>query len=220
MSDPEAAGRDGPSEWVEIVNAGSEPIELAGWSIADGNAADVLPSARVEPGAFVVIAGEAAVLPDGVQVVRVADGVIGGGLNNDGDAVSLVSPGGETVDAISFGAEAGGGAPPAPGPGETIGVRAPGGEWATTARPTPGSANEFPEEPTAHATASPARTAGPTRADERREEPLVVVEGGDDGGDNLAWGVLGAASGVGGLSALLLARRHGDTLRRRLRGGR
>ena len=151
LSDPEQSGRDSPFEWVEIINTTTEPISLAGWSIGDGVETDPLPAVIVPPGGYVVVAGKSVQLPPDVAVVRLADGEIGAGLNNSGDTIRLIAPGGNEADAISFGDDDSvfDPPPPAPAAGKTLGIRVPGGDgdgasWALTQRPTPGQPNEFP----------------------------------------------------------------------------
>jgi len=151
---PGGEGRDVDFEWVELVNTGSEAIDLAGWRLGDGAQVDILAAAVVPAGGYAVVAAKAAVLPAGVLVVRVPDGAIGRGINNGGDVLRLAAPDGREVDAISFG---GNGdefspPPPAPGEGETLGLRDPASErgpegWAITLRPTPGAPNLFPASP-------------------------------------------------------------------------
>ncbi len=154
LSDPEEAS-DTASEWVELINTGNEAVELAGWQLGDARLLDTLPPLTVPPGGFVVVAARAAVLPAGVPVVRVPDGTIGGGLNNGGDTLRLLSPAGDEIDLMSYGDDLSvfEPAPAAPGPGRTLGVKVAGGDpagdnWALTDRPSPGAPNSFPPPPT------------------------------------------------------------------------
>ncbi|GIW18661.1 MAG: hypothetical protein KatS3mg064_1818 [Tepidiforma sp.] len=200
MSDPPEPGRDAPFEWVEIVNTGAEPVDLAGWVIADASASDTLPAAVIPPGGYAVIAGASAVLPADVPVVRVPDGEIGNGLGNTGDLLRLRDPAGRTVDEVSFGTRTDVFDPPLPAPeaGETIGLRDSAAEpapenWAVTLRPTPGQPNVFAAAvETAVAGAS---AAGASPQASRAGATLQVEEGGD-GGSVVPWMVLGGLAGI------------------------
>lgn len=214
LADPAEEGRDSPFEWVEIHNWGDAAVALEGWQVGDARAFDTLPVLDVPPGGYVVIAGASAAIPEGVAVARVGDGTIGSGLNNDGDAVQLLAPDGELVDAMSFGAETSvfDPAPPAPAAGGTIGTRIPGGDpdpanWALTLEPSPGSENTFPAEPVS--TAEPARGegGGDGAGDNEDETPGSVVARPRDGVDPVALVVLGGASGAGAVGAAMGLRR-------------
>ncbi|MFN0093269.1 MAG: lamin tail domain-containing protein [Dehalococcoidia bacterium] len=203
LVDPAEAGRDNGFEWVEVRNDGPEPVDLTGWRVGDSRTADVLPSLVVAPGEYVVIAGSDASFPDGVRVVRLADGTIGSGLNNDGDAVRLIDPSGAVVDSVSFGEDktAGPRASRVPGPGETLGLDDAGG-WRVTTRPTPGSPNVLPPLPAA--TAEPGgggpntATASSGTAATPAVRPLVDVTTADEGGSRWLWtAALVAAAGIG-----------------------
>jgi hypothetical protein len=206
MSDPAEPGRDAPTEWLELVNYGEEPIDLAGWRIEDASSGDVLTTAMILPGAYLVVAGGAAAFADDVAVMRVADGEIGNGLANGGDLLRLVHPGGEVVDAISFGEnqavfQPG---PPAPGSGATIGLRAFSGagatSWQTTLRPTPGEPNVFETTGTAVAgvmTAAPAQSGStPSATATTSEGDGPPVEDDDGGGSITPWLILGGLAGL------------------------
>jgi hypothetical protein len=150
MSDPDETGADGTFEWIELMNTSTTTLDTAAWRIGDGKELDTLPAQVVAPGEYLVVGGRSATLPDGVLVVRVADGEIGGGLNNSGDVVRLVSPDGTEADAISYGDDTSvfEPAPPAPGVGATLGARIvesdpDSANWDLTERPTPGRANLF-----------------------------------------------------------------------------
>ena len=221
LADATETGLDRAHEWVELVNAGDEPVSTAGWSIGDDRALDPLPVAEVPPGGFLVVAGAAAVLPEGAAVVRLADGAIGAGLRNDGDAVRLVSPAGALVDAISWGDDGSVFAPPLPAAraGATLGARghgeAPDRErWGTTLAPSPGAPNRFPATAAAAASTEPgdaAASGAATPAFARYER---------DGDSRAPWVALGAAAGagttltliafIGGTRALGERRRRGD----------
>lgn len=223
LADPAEDGRDAPYEWVELVNYGTEPVTLSGWHLGDARELDPLPAVDVPPGGYLIIAAPSAQLPPVATTVVVADGVIGAGLNNDGDAVRLAAPDGELIDAMSFGEDTSvfEPAPPAPEAGGTIAVRIPGADpdasnWGLSVAPSPGQPNAFPAatptpEPSASASAAEPgdRTGddGPTIEDEERDSPLPLI-------------LLGGAGGAGLVGIVLGARRAWPSVQARLPRGR
>jgi hypothetical protein len=207
MSDPAEAGRDGPFEWVELVNVGTEQVDTNGWRLGDGTELDALPPTTVAAGAYLIVAARDAVLPEGITVVRIPDGEIGNSLNNDGDTLRLLAPDGSEVDLISYGDDTAvyDPAPPAPEAGETLGVRVAGADpdasnWAVTLGPTPGEPNIFPAPPSDPVTAvAGARTDG--GLDEGEQPPTIDI--GDPAGSRspVPWIVLGAAATAGAVAA-------------------
>jgi len=161
LSDAAEPGRDGPHEWIEVVNIGPGPVDLDGWLVEDGSARDTLPSVVVPPGGYVLIAGRAAAVPADVLSVVPEDGEIGNGLGNGGDHLRLFAPDGSPVDEMSYGEDSSvfDPAPAAPGPGLSIGAMEAGlatgeAEWHATLQPTPGRPNRFaPPPPAASRTA-------------------------------------------------------------------
>lgn len=79
-------------EWVELWNGGEEPVDLSGWTLDD--AEDGGSTAWTFPDGFVVPAGAFILLRQ--SQTRLA-------LNNGGDAVALIAPGGKTADHIAYG---------------------------------------------------------------------------------------------------------------------
>jgi hypothetical protein len=201
MSDPPPSGRDGDFEWVELVNIGDEPIDLAGWQLSDGNAAVPLGAVVVPAGGYVVVHGPGASLPGDVLKVEVDQ--IGNGLGNTGDLLRLSARGGEVVDEVSFGdnAKVFDPAPSAPDAGQALGVMDPAADpasenWAITLRPTPGEPNIFPPKPSA--TAGAARPGTPeTTAQGPDDRPTLFVQDDEDsGGSTAPWIVLGGLAGI------------------------
>ena len=208
-SDPAEPGRDTAYEWVELVNTGSEPVDLAGWLIGDANELDELPAHVVPPGGFVVIAASEATFSAEVPVVRVPDGDIGRGLNNSGDVIRLVAPGGMEADAVSYGdnASMNSPAPSAPDAGQTL-ARDESGAWRLTIRATPGKPNEFAPiaTRTANAVPRPGSVDAPPaseRGDETQPQGRVQVVESADGGSPVPWILLGAAGGAGAVASAL-----------------
>lgn len=200
MADPAQSGRDAAYEWVELVNIGSEPVDLTGWKLADGTSATELPSLVVPPGGYAVVAGASAELPASALVARPSSGQIGNGLGNTGDLLRLLSPSGEVTDEMSYGdnVKVFDPAPPAPDTAATLAVRDPNGEpasenWAISLRPTPGEANVFPQRaPGTRETTTPEPVAPGSLAG----RPLVAVDEANGGGSVAPWLVLAGIAGV------------------------
>lgn len=145
--DPAPSGSENAFEWIELHNAGEQPVPLAGWQIADNRAADPLPDVTIAPGGFLVVAGERflELFPAYAgPLVTVAS--IGNGLGNSGDRVQLIDAGGTVVDALSYGDDAGILDPPVPpvAAGHSL-ERVPAGvdtdaasDWADQPAPSPG----------------------------------------------------------------------------------
>jgi Lamin Tail Domain len=93
----------GGSEWVELYNAGDEPIVLSGWSLFDNFEGFELAAHVLAPGAYLTVLSSGA-LPTGLRSGLMSPtGTIGNGLANDGDRVLLLDASGRLVDALSYG---------------------------------------------------------------------------------------------------------------------
>ena len=112
---------DAPAgDWVEILNVGAEMVDLAGWSLTN------------EAGATLAIPATTVLAP-GMYLVYYAEE---GGLSFDGGgSVTLLGPGGVTVDGTAW---AGADAPPGSSWGRIPNATGPFMKLAT---PTPGAAN-------------------------------------------------------------------------------
>jgi hypothetical protein len=106
MYDPDGVGPDSDGEWVELYNAGEQPVSLGGWSLADATGADALPAVSVGPHEFVTIAASDSIrqrYPGFAGTLVLVGGRIGNSLGNDGDRLTLRDPSGAIADAISWG---------------------------------------------------------------------------------------------------------------------
>ncbi len=103
------ANRDGRSsphqdEFIELYNAGSRRISLAGWRLGDSGSRSEyfrFPSdAVIEPGSYVVLFGggnpSEFIIP-----VYTDDGTIGNGLTDSGEAIHLINDHGDEVSFLS-----------------------------------------------------------------------------------------------------------------------
>ena len=92
-------------EFVELVNAGVDTVDVGSWTLSDDDsgpaAVYAFPEAvKLAPGARAVLFGGG--VPQGFgSLAFVDDGRIGDGLSNSGDAVLLLDADGDTADAVS-----------------------------------------------------------------------------------------------------------------------
>lgn len=98
------------SEFVELYNYGSTPIDLAGWRLRDNLETDTLQSfgggTILLPGRFAVIVESDydtitgiyhGLIPPEALIMRVDDNTIGNGLGNSGDSIRIIRAIGDTV---------------------------------------------------------------------------------------------------------------------------
>ncbi len=204
---PDVEENEAAHEWVELVNTGAEPVSLAGWLLGDAKQLTPLPAVELPPGGYLVVAGPAAVFPEGTAVVRVASR-IGNGLNNGGEIVRLVDATGATVDLVAYGdQEVWPGAPPAPEEGESLvrwNLELSGPDaWLVALQPTPGRPG--PDIAPAPPDAAPEEPGTPPPRSGPPPPATVVVERGARQGSALPWIVIGAAAGAGAVGAVQLA---------------
>ena len=99
--------RDGyEDEFIELYNADTNPISLAGWRLGDSTSPDThfrFPrDAVIEPGSYVVLFGGGN--PSGFTVpIYTDDGRIGNGLTNKGEDIQLTDDAGNTIAVVSHG---------------------------------------------------------------------------------------------------------------------
>jgi hypothetical protein len=158
---------------VELFNLTGHTVDLTGWRIEDNCGVDYIPGLLLPPHGFAVIAA-AADFRSGFpgftgDVVFVADGNIGNGLNNDGDRISVVDPAGRVVDALSYGSDDTVMSPPCPDTAEGHSLeRLPAGldtdqasDFVDNAAPSPGRALAL-ATPTGSPVPTPVRSPTPT----------------------------------------------------------
>jgi hypothetical protein len=139
-------GPEPAQEWVEIVNDGAAPAELAGYVLVDIGGETPLPAATLEPGRFALIVNETFVEDDGydvapapsTQILRVPK--LGqAGLANGGEPLLLRAPDGDVISRFPPGFK--------PKPGMSVSRRDPREPDASiqaflVTAPTPGQPNE------------------------------------------------------------------------------
>jgi len=108
------ANRDGvrnssDDEFVELINRGPAPVDLAGWSLRDSvEVRHVFPDSVplvLSPGELATVFGGGTPTGFSGLVFTASSGRLS--LNNGGDLVELLAPGGSTQDSHAYGAEGG-----------------------------------------------------------------------------------------------------------------
>lgn len=89
-------------QWVELLNAGPEPMDLQGWSFKKGIQFTVTNSTVLPPGGFLVICRDRGgfVARYGSQIRSLGD--FGGRLSHGGETLQLVNREGRVVDTASY----------------------------------------------------------------------------------------------------------------------
>jgi len=216
LYDPTQPGDEAGGEWLELYNAGGEPVELAGWTLSDNGASDRLPPLTLPPAGFAVVAASEAfrsVYPafDGSLLV-LDGGRIGNGLADKGDRLTLRDSDGRLADALSYGEDSTVLSPPVSGvaAGHSL-ERSPLGhdtdsaaDFVDNPRPSPGTG--------LRRTAVLSATALAPSADDETGPAAESSQSAHSGGVSArAWALMGAglfALGGGlGVGAVLYRRR-------------
>lgn len=115
-------------EWIELFNRGDEAVDLGGWSLSDGVAFTFPEGTSLAPGAFLVVARDAAAMRAAHPDITVL-GDLRGRLGNGGDRLVLVDAVGNPADELRY-ADGGRWPTGADGGGSTLELRDP---WADNA---------------------------------------------------------------------------------------
>lgn len=92
-------------EWVEIVNVGSEPVDVERWVLHDAGASrPKLPSTIIAPGSYLLATSDTAALRASRPILSSAPLIEFAmpTLNNGGDLVVLRNTGGAVVDSVRY----------------------------------------------------------------------------------------------------------------------
>ena len=102
MADPSPQIGLPNNEWIELKNISSAPINLQGWRLGDnGGQSGAMPGFTLSPDSFVIVctgSAAAALSPFGntISVTSFPS------LNNDGEELFLIAPGGQTIHAVDY----------------------------------------------------------------------------------------------------------------------
>lgn len=101
LMNPKAVS-DTAGEWLEIYNAGTAPVDLSGWTLADdgSDSHKITTSVTVAPGAYAVLARDKSTTSNGgvTAVYQYAKYYLG----NSGDEVVLKDKNGLLVDRVAY----------------------------------------------------------------------------------------------------------------------
>jgi hypothetical protein len=105
------AGPEPAQEYVELLNLGSQAVDLAGWQLDDGDdgvGVNLLPAGKLAPGRRAVVVGKGykpgSLDPSpvsGALLVRLDRALGDSGLSNAGEVIVLRDPQGRVVSAYS-----------------------------------------------------------------------------------------------------------------------
>lgn len=210
LYDPETEDRDAAHEWVELYNAGSEPLELEGWSITDNFSTDALPDLRLDAGGFGVLAASEHFQEDWPDydgpLAVLDDGRLGNGLSNLGDCLILRDAERRIVDALSYGEDSSLLEPPVPAvPADHSLERRPAGHDTDSAEDFVDNPHPSPGFGLAGSGATPTATLV-SEVSSTAWEPAQSSGGAGWWPWALAGGL--AASGLGAGTALVVRRRR------------
>ena len=93
-----------PGDWFEAVNTGEESVNLAGWSIRDGNPENLttLGEIVVQPGECVVFASDSFLFSGAFSTLPPATRSLSFNLSDSGDEITLADPSGTTADTLRY----------------------------------------------------------------------------------------------------------------------
>ena len=99
--DPSSVFRENDEEWIELVNRSEETVDLSGWRIRDGIRYDFHQGVALEPGAFLVVAKDAAALARKYPEIAIV-GDFRGTLANGDDRTELQDALGNPADVVHY----------------------------------------------------------------------------------------------------------------------
>ncbi|MCC7429692.1 lamin tail domain-containing protein [bacterium] len=112
---PNPLGSDSQKEFVEILNSGTNSINLIGWKISDNSSTDDLVDAGegliLLPNQFAIIlendydlaTGEYnGIIPDSALIIKVDDSTIGNGLLNSSETITILDNSGNAIDFFTY----------------------------------------------------------------------------------------------------------------------
>lgn len=99
VDDPKAGSKGGAySDWIEIYNSNSEPIDLTGYTLSDSKATWTFPKGRIEANGYLLVWAS-----DKDKVAKDGQFHVNFKLSASGDMVVLKAPNGTVIDSVTFG---------------------------------------------------------------------------------------------------------------------
>lgn len=92
---------DDPEEWIELYNRGAETVDLGGWQLVDAVAFEFPSGTTLAPGAWLVVAHDAAALSALYPDIDVL-GDLDGRLDNSSDRILLLDAAGNPADEVRY----------------------------------------------------------------------------------------------------------------------
>lgn len=102
MADPSPSIGLPEVEWIEIFNRTNQYIQLSELRIDDGNDPIALPDFALAPGAYLVLADEAAADALAAFTPNILEMPDVPSLNNDGDVLTLSNAAGQVIDRVAY----------------------------------------------------------------------------------------------------------------------
>lgn len=88
-------------EWIELYNRGDQAVDLGGWQLVDAVAYEFPAGTILAPGAYLVVAGDAASVQTAYPDIAVV-GSFEGHLDNTGDRILLLDARGNPADEVRY----------------------------------------------------------------------------------------------------------------------
>lgn len=93
-------------DWIELYNAGKQPVSLKGWSLRDVRRSWAFPEVSIAPQSYLVICQDSAAFRKQFPYVRHIAGDFRFGLNKQAERLLLYAADGRVVDSIAYAIEA------------------------------------------------------------------------------------------------------------------
>ena len=89
-------------QYVELFNAGTNGVDLSGWSLKSGVKFHFPAGTEMAPGAYLLVCGDAAAFKARYGAQLPVAGAFKGHLSHRGEKVELVDANGQTVDVVTY----------------------------------------------------------------------------------------------------------------------
>lgn len=89
-------------DWVELHNAGPEPVSLEGWTLSDRRREWVIPQAVIPPGGYLVLCQDTAAFRQEFPHRALITGDFRFGLDKNHERLTLLAADGAAVDSVAY----------------------------------------------------------------------------------------------------------------------